>query len=106
MGGIVNSRREGGEAASAEFKSISFEQAWTPTPGVLQQQAKELFELPVLFLGKSGKTPKARIAGKVALTSFRRSGIFLHKAFRKFLAEAQRPIYAGVKRTVVFCEAP
>ena len=104
MGGIVSSRREGGEAASAEFKSISFEQAWTPIPGVLQEQAKELFELR--FFRKSGKTPKARVAGNVALTSFRRSGIFLHKAFRKFLAEAQRPIYAGVKGIIIFCEAP
>lgn len=47
------------------------------------------------FFMESGRTPKAQIAGNVALTSFRISGIFLHKAFRKFLAEAQRPIYAG-----------
>lgn len=40
VGGIVNNRREGGEAASAEFRSILFEQAWTPTPGFWQEQAK------------------------------------------------------------------
>lgn len=51
--------------------------------------------MTALFFRESGKTPKAQIAGNVALTSFRISGIFLHKAFRKFLAEAQRPIYAG-----------
>lgn len=105
MGGIVNGRREGGEATSAEFKRFSFEQSWTPTPGVLQNQAKELFELPVPFFRKSGKALKAWIVGNVALTSIRRSGISLHKTLRKFLAEAQRPIYAGVKGTVISSEA-
>lgn len=100
VGGIVNNWKGGVEAASAEFK-----QAWTPTAGVLQQQAKELFELAVLFFRKSGKTPKAQVSGKEALTSFRSSGIFPHKAFRKFLAETQRPFYAGVKWIFTFCEA-
>lgn len=99
VGGIVNSRREGGEAA--EFRSILFEQAWTPTPGVWQEQAKELFEVLLLFFRKSEKTTEAWIAGNVALTSFRRSGIFLHKTVRNFLAEAQRLVLAGVKGTVI-----
>lgn len=101
VGGIVNSRREGGEAASAEFRGILFEQAWTPTPGVWQEQAKELFEVLLLFFRKSEKTTEAWIAGNIALTSFRRSSIFLHKAVRNFLAEAQRLIFAGVKGTVI-----
>lgn len=105
VGGKVNSRREGGEAASAGFKRFSFEQAWTPSPGVSQNQAKELFVLPEPFFRKSGKAPKAWIVGNVALTSIRRSGISLHKTLRKFLAEAQRPIYAGVKGTVISSEA-
>mgnify|MGYP001855395511 FL=1 len=76
MGGIVNSSREGGEAASAEVKSFSFKQAWTPTPEVLQKEATELFELLVLFFRQSRKTPKVQKAGNVPLTSFRRSDIF------------------------------
>lgn len=103
MGRSARSRREESEAAYAEFKSISFEQAWTPTPRALQENAKELFELPVLFFRKSGRIPKA---GNVGLISFKRFDISLHEAFRKFLAEAQRPIYVGVKEIVTFCEAP
>lgn len=101
VGGIVNSRREGGEAASAEFRSILFEQAWIPTPGIWQEQAKELFEVLLLFFRKSEKTTESQIAGNVALTSFRRSSIFLCKTVRNFLAEAQRLIFAGVKGIVI-----
>lgn len=36
------------------------------------------------------------MAGNVSLTSFKRSGISLYEGFRKFLAEAQRSVYADV----------
>lgn len=41
--------KKGLKAASAGFKRFSFEQAWTPTSGVLQEQAKGLLELPGPF---------------------------------------------------------